>query len=116
MTRPPQLGDLRVNPHTFMSEMWNGHKWVDTPEPHMLQSAYVANSTVTGITSTNTTTKPILSPTERELIYDFMKENLRVAEYKDGNGKIESIELQMRSGPGYMWESVRREQIIRSKK
>jgi hypothetical protein len=44
----------------------------------------------------------------KEDFFAFMKENLRVAEYVDDNGKTEYVQLQFRTGPGYVWEEVRR--------
>lgn len=44
----------------------------------------------------------------KEDFFAFMKENLRVAEYVDENGKTEYVQLQFRNGPGYVWEEVRR--------
>jgi hypothetical protein len=44
----------------------------------------------------------------KEDLFAFMKENFRVAEYVDENGKIEYVQLQFRNGPGYVWEEVRR--------
>jgi hypothetical protein len=44
----------------------------------------------------------------KEDFFAFMKENLRVAEYVDENGKVEYVQLQFRTGLGYVWEEVRR--------
>lgn len=44
----------------------------------------------------------------KEDFFAFMKENLRVAEYVDENNKVEFVQLQFRTGPGYVWEEVRR--------
>jgi len=43
-----------------------------------------------------------------EDVYEFLKENLRVAEYIDDSGKITTVQLEMRLGPGYTWENIRR--------
>jgi hypothetical protein len=34
---------------------------------------------------------------------------MRVAEYIDSKGKISTVQLEMRAGPGYVWEQIRRE-------
>jgi hypothetical protein len=43
-----------------------------------------------------------------EDVYEFLKQNLRVAEYTDEAGKIATVQLEMRLGPGYVWENIRR--------
>jgi hypothetical protein len=43
-----------------------------------------------------------------EDVYEFLKENLRVAEYTDETGKITTVQLEMRLGPGFVWENIRR--------
>jgi hypothetical protein len=47
----------------------------------------------------------------KEDFFAFMKENLRVAEYVDENSKVEYVQLQFRTGPGYVWEEVRRVKV-----
>ena len=44
----------------------------------------------------------------KEDFFAFMKENLRVAEYVDESGKVEYVQLQFRTGPGFVWEEVKR--------
>lgn len=44
----------------------------------------------------------------KEEFFYFMKDNLRVAEYVNDDGKIEYVQLQFRTGPGYVWEEVTR--------
>ena len=58
--------------------------------------------------STTVSSRPTISATERELIFDFLKENMRVAEYLDDNGKVHTVQLEMRAGDGYVWDKIRR--------
>lgn len=113
MAKTFPIGHVRVNPNTFMSEVWNGSTWLSSPTASGTISAYNLNNN--GNTITTSSVRSSFSETERELMFEFLKQNLRVAEYRDGNSKIESVELQMRLGPGYEWETIRREKIIRSK-
>lgn len=43
-----------------------------------------------------------------EDLFEFLKENLRVAEYVDDNNKLLYVELQMRAGEGFVWDKIRR--------
>lgn len=43
-----------------------------------------------------------------EDMFEFLKENIRVAEYVDDNNKLLYVELQMRAGPGFAWDKIRR--------
>ena len=114
MAKIPTIGEMRVNPQNFTSEIWNGKMWVDTVTPQMVSgittnvgSSYttIANN---GITSATVSSKPTISATERELIFEFLKDNMRVAEYLDENNKIHTVQLEMRAGPGFVWEQITR--------
>lgn len=119
MAKSFPVGHIRVNPNTFMSEIWNGSKWLDTVTPQMVNSistlglpigsAYAAASGITTTVGSNGSSARISR--NMEDVYEFLKENLRVAEYTDGNGKIDTVQLEMRLGPGYAWENIRRVKI-----
>ncbi len=49
-----------------------------------------------------------LSQSAQEDVFEFLKNNLRVAEYTDDAGKLLYVELQMRAGEGYVWDKIRR--------
>lgn len=102
------VGQIRYNPHSGLTEMWDGNNWATQT------FATLGVSSLTSATSVSPV-KPSYSATERELMFDYLKRNLRVAEYRDGNGKLENVELQIRLDEGYSWEAIRREKIIRSK-
>lgn len=105
MSKTP-VGQIRINPHTLTTEMWDGKSWVD--------------QYYSGLTNNNPNTtyvshvKPSLSFTERELIFDFLKQNMRVAEYVDNTGKVLAVQLEMRAGEGFVWEQIRREKVKNS--
>ena len=111
----PAIGDLRVNPNTFMSEIWDGRTWTNTPTATMINpSTYNLSGSNGTITSTSaiTNVRPTISATERELIFNYMKSNIRVAEYHDkATGKIDTVQLEMRLDEGYVWEAVQRIKI-----
>ena len=122
MANTPPLGELRVNPRTFMSEVWDGKKWVDTVTPQMVNIGAASGtistgSYITGANGSTITTSSVkqFSENDKELMFEFLKENMRVAEYRDGDGKLENVELQLRFDVGYEWEPIKRAKIIRSK-
>jgi hypothetical protein len=112
MAKTFPVGHMRVNPNTFMSEVWNGSQWISNANT---VTSSISTNGITNVGAISSNVKPIFSAIERELIFEYLKRNLRVAEYRDGDGKIETVELQMRLDDGYSWESIRREKIIRSK-
>lgn len=105
---PTPVGQIRYNPRSGLTEMWDGKSWATQTFATLGASSLTSAPSVSSV-------KPSYSATERELMFDFLKRNLRVAEYRDGDGKIENVELQIRLDDGYSWESIRREKIIRSK-
>ena len=122
MANTPPLGEMRVNPRTFMSEVWDGKKWVDTVTPQMVNIGATSGtistgSYITGASASTITTSSTkqFSENDKELMFEFLKENMRVAEYRDGDGKLENVELQLRFDVGYEWEPIKRAKIIRSK-
>ena len=48
------------------------------------------------------------SDIQKEKIFEFLKENLRVAEYMDEKNKLHTVQLEMRAGPGFVWENIKR--------
>ena len=110
------VGQLRINPNTYMSEVWDGNTWVDTVTPQMVNSISTLGLPIgaTGTITTNSV-RQSFSAVEREMMYEFLKDNMRVAEYRDGDGKIETVDLQLRLDAGYEWEPIKRTKINRSK-
>lgn len=109
MAKTFPVGHIRVNPNTFQTEMWDGSCWQTTTTGVLTTN--VGSSYITSNGNGYTTTinsKPTISATEREMIFDFLKENMRVAEYVDDKGKITTVQLEMRAGPDYIWENIRR--------
>jgi hypothetical protein len=115
MAKTFAVGQTRINPNTFMTEVWDGTRWDNgiNSITTNVGSSYTTIAT-NGITGSSISSKPTISATERELIFDFLKENMRVAEYVDDKGKIHTVQLEMRAGPGYIWENVRREKTKNS--
>jgi hypothetical protein len=106
------LGEMRFNPNTFMQEMWDGKSWVEVDSVSTINypNSYGPGATVGGVTmisAAGTVTTP-LTANQREDIFEFLKDNLRVAEYTDEKGKTLYVELQMRAGDGYAWDKIRR--------
>ena len=105
MAKTFPVGHVRVNPNTFMTEVWDGSTWNNG------LSTITSTTTIPypiGSNGNITSSKPTISATERELIFEFLKENMRVAEYVDDKGKISTVQLEMRAGPGFVWENIRR--------
>lgn len=127
-TRAPVTGDIREyhNPHTFeqVYEIFDGKVWKEI-ELNAFGAPYM-NSTVgkninggssittSSVASLGTVTNGYASQQRqkaqefKEEFFEFMKENMRVAEYVDETNKITHVQLQFRSGPEYVWEDVRR--------
>jgi hypothetical protein len=110
MAKSFAVGQTRVNPNTFMTEVWNGTKW-DSGLSTITNTTGTYTIAPNGMNSMTVSSRPTISATERELIFEFLKRNLRVAEYRDSSGKIENVELQIRLDEGYSWEPIRREKI-----
>ena len=120
MAKSFPVGHMRVNPNTYETEVWDGTKWNNTnmhgvtttlPTSGYTTIASSGNITSNGITTSTfsgTSSRPTISATERELIFDFLKQNMRVAEYVDDKGKVHTVQLEMRAGEGYTWENIRR--------
>ncbi len=108
MAKSFSIGQTRVNPNTFMTEVWDGTKW-DNGIGGITTAVNSYTIASNGMNSVTVNSKPTISPTERELIFDFLKENMRVAEYVDEKGKISTVQLEIRAGPGFVWEQIRRE-------
>ena len=121
--RPPVAGDIatQFNHTTFEDEyaMYDGTQWLKMNNMNSLGAPYMNSTvakninggTITSNGSSYTTAisnKPTISATERELIFEFLKHNMRVAEYIQGDGKPPIVQLEMRAGEGYVWEQVKR--------
>lgn len=113
MAKTFAVGTTRINPNTFMTEVWDGKTWNNGANTITMNTAYPTGSTgiSTAIASSSYSVKPTISVTEREMIFEFLKQNMRVAEYLDDNGKIHTVQLEMRAGDGFVWEQIRREKV-----
>ncbi len=107
MAKSFSIGQTRVNPNTFMTEVWDGTRW-DSGLSTITNTTGTYTIAPNGMNSMTVNSRPTISPTERELIFDFLKENMRVAEYVDEKGKISTVQLEMRAGPGFVWENIKR--------
>lgn len=105
MAKTFAVGTTRINPNTFMTEVWDGKTW-NNGVSTVTGSTYTVAAN--GMNSTTVSPRPTISATERELIFDFLKDNMRVAEYVDDKNKVTTVQLEMRAGPGFVWEQVRR--------
>lgn len=101
MAKTFPVGHVRVNPNTFMTEVWDGSTWNTGLSTTTIPYQIGSNGNITS-------SKPTISATERELIFEFLKENMRVAEYVQRDGKPPIVQLEMRVGEGYVWEQVKR--------
>lgn len=110
--RSPVVGDTQVQYDPSVDEyrtaIYDGHQWKEITN-HNKISTMNSNISASNITTiSGSSSRPTISATERELIFDFLKENMRVAEYTDASGKVITVQLEMRAGEGYVWESIRR--------
>jgi hypothetical protein len=118
--RAAVTGDIRkfTSQRTFdeIYQIYDGKDWkdIDLNTNRIAHSINGGNITSNGSTTYNSniaalgTVKRQVDDNFKEDFFAFMKENLRVAEYVDDSGKIEYVQLQFRTGPGYVWEEVRR--------
>lgn len=97
----PSVGTTQLNPNTLEMEIWNGQTWIVSP------GKFASTIAPTYVAAT-------LSSTERELVFNFLKDNLRVAEYVDKDNKVVTVQLEIRLGPEYTWEKIRREKTYNS--
>lgn len=44
-------------------------------------------------------------------LYEFLQDNLRVTEYRDEDGSITKVELQIRQDVGFEWQPIKRAKI-----
>lgn len=109
-TRDPIIGDIStqydVATDTYRTAVYDGHRWTE-----MTSGITTGGSTITAsnITTTRSNGTSIAdTPFLQEQMFDFMKQNLRVAEYTDDDGKIHTVQLEMRLGPSYVWEPIKR--------
>ena len=102
-------GHIRINPYTHMSEVWDGNTWIEmTNNVSVSQGAGgYGGGTVTANGSIASISTPA-TDIQKEQIFEFLKENLRVAEYMDEKNKIHTVQLEMRAGPGFVWENIKR--------
>ena len=103
--RPPVAGDItsQFNPIKREDEyaVYDGKKWTKMNSP-ITSAPHIVT------TGSSSSFKPTISATERKLIFEFLKENMRVAEYVQRDGKPPIVQLEMRAGEGYVWEQVKR--------
>ena len=97
-------GEIRINPNTLMTEMWDGKNWLELDSVSTINSpnSYGSISAVNTATITTAGTSSAPTAERQEDIFEFLKNNLRVAEYTNEEGKPLYVELQMRAGDGYV--------------
>lgn len=124
------IGEIRYNPNTMMQEVWDGKDWNQIDDPNNFVTIPIhggivsPNTTINIAPYTGTTTygvngstyhpgtsHPSITEKRSEELYEFLKDNLRVAEYMDENGKVDYVQLELRAGEGYLWESIQRIRI-----
>lgn len=108
------IGEVRYNHNTYLKEVWDGKDWNPIDDPNNFVTIPVHN--LSGTVSTTITTASIMPDkitTERknEDLFEFLKKNLRVAEYLDENGKVDHVQLELRADEGYIWENISRVRI-----
>ena len=112
MAKVMPVGRTRINPNTLNAEVWNGTAWLEAINPKMANTISTLGlpiGSAHGITTTVGSNGSSASLSRNmEDVYEFLKQNLRVAEYTDEAGKITTVQLEMRLGPGYTWENIRR--------
>ena len=108
------VGHMRVNPHTYMQEVWDGKQWNRIDDPGVFTTIPVHNGGSITTAQTNGTVSigaSKLTENAKEEVYEFLKKNLRVAEYLDENGKVDYVQLELREGEGCIWENIQRVRI-----
>jgi hypothetical protein len=98
------VGDTRINPNTYDIDVWDGTDWVSG---HSVITSNYRTTSMNAATASTSTRYPV----DTLSIYEFLKNNLRVAEYLDDNGKIHTVRLELRQGEAYVWEPIRRIKI-----
>jgi hypothetical protein len=109
--RAPIIGDIStqydVGTDSYRTAVYDGQRW--TEMNNGITTGSSGTITTSNITTTrNNGTSIADTPPLQEQMFDFMKQNLRVAEYTDGDGKIHTVQLEMRLGPSYVWEPIKR--------
>ena len=113
------VGQIRHNMNTMMNEVWDGKSWItiddglDSFTPisvhnggHTITTSNAAITTSMGFNGTSR-----MADVTREDMFEFLKTNLRVAEYLDETGKVDYVQLELREGEGCNWENIQRVRI-----
>ena len=103
------VGQIRHNANTMMSEVWDGNTWIEMA--NNISVSHGGGGYGGGTVTANGSIASISTPAtdiQKEQIFEFLKENLRVAEYLDEKNKIHTVQLEMRAGPGFVWENIKR--------
>ena len=108
------IGQIRYSATKDAREMWNGFEWVNLDDSSTfmsLQPTLVHNGGITAANTSTITNVGKMTENAKEDLYLFLKNNIRVAEYLDENGKIEYVQLELREGEGCVWENIQRVRI-----
>jgi hypothetical protein len=106
MAKTPNIGDTKIDPNTYDTKVWDGITWVNGSNTITSNLRSVATNSAHAIGQGT-----ITRISEHEHLYNFLKNNLRVAEYLDDKGKIKNVQLELRQGEQYVWVPIKRIKI-----
>lgn len=112
------IGQIRLNPNTFMQEVWDGKDWNVIDDANNFTTIPIHSISGAVSSSYTTSMQPIgssviMNESRKEDIYHFLMKNLRVAEYLDDTGKIDYVQLELREDENCIWENIQRVRIKR---
>jgi hypothetical protein len=107
--RAPIIGDIStqydITTDTHRTAVYDGHRWVEMNN----STNTIASSNLTASSiNANASASRIIDHQFNEKMFEFLEQNLRVAEYIGSDGKIQTVQLEMRVGPSYVWEPIKR--------
>lgn len=117
------VGRMRVNPHTYMQEVWDGKQWNEIEDPSLFTALPIHKSgpitspptinAIAPITGTGSFTAVSNAATQiKNDVVTMLEHNLRVAEvYDTVTLKLKRAELQYRDGPGSEWTPIQRTKL-----
>jgi hypothetical protein len=118
------VGQVRYDFRSDQKQMWDGHRWKSISDDefnelpihkHIGGMSIIPNNGITApVTNTNfgsLASSGITRNITGEEIHDFLKRNLRVAEYLKEDGSIDYVQLELREGEGANWENIQRVRI-----
>lgn len=114
-TRAPIIGDIStqydITTDTHRTAVYDGQRWVEMNNQTSVSHVAPTIGSSSIVNSTNAKINTIADNFLHERMFNFMKENIRVAEYTDASGKIHTVQLEMREGPNFIWEPIKRVKI-----